>query len=85
MCCHPCGSRVPALPSALTPSWQFPLALTVYGVYFSFHSSAPFSFYITLAPVSGSFVGTWEGDQHTFPPQKTKVFPELATVMHPFK
>lgn len=52
----------------------FPWHSLLIGVHFSFHSSAPFSFYVTLAPVSGSFVGTWEGDQHTFPPKKHRCF-----------
>lgn len=79
-----CSPKGTTLQSPLTSSWYFPLALTAYRGIFSFHSSAPFLFYVTLAPVSESFVGTWEGDQQTFPP-KQQVFPELATVMHPFK
>lgn len=48
-----------SLRSPLKSSWYFPLALTTHrGIFF---------FYITLTPAGGSFVGTWKGDQQTFP------------------
>lgn len=62
ICTYPTCLRSPkgmSLRSPLKSSWYFPLALTTHrGIFF---------FYITLTPVGGSFVGTWKGDQQTFP------------------
>lgn len=53
--------------------------------FFSYFSSL--SYDITLAPHSGNFIGTQEGDQETGPPQPNQggcVFADLVMATHPF-